>query len=249
MQGRVFTPGFIILSLAALGALVILLTLGSWQVQRLQWKEALIERVETRIASDPVDVSSLGDDVEGLRGGENDLEYRPLNVSGAFDHTHEFHYYATLDGAPGYHIYSPLSLSEPKGKIALVNRGFIPVDKKDVSTRPESLTKGTVAFTGLFRWPDDKKPNSFTPDNDVESNILFWRDRDLMISEAGLEEANVLPFFIYVDKADNPSLPIGGVSIISFANNHLQYAITWFGLALTLIGVYGGLLISRMRAR
>lgn len=247
-----FTRSFIILSLCAVLALGVLIALGSWQVKRLHWKEALISKVEARIKQAPVQLADLTPVNPALKGSDEDLEYRAVKVTGTFDHEQEFFYYATLKGVPGFHVYTPLKLSgadEGSGKFVFINRGFVPDNKKTIKERPESITSGEVTLTGLFRWPDFDKPNSFIPDNDVKAGIFFWRDLTLMRTQAGLSAEQVHPFFIYADKKPNQTLPIGGVTIIDFPNSHLAYAITWYGLALTLIGVYGALLIGRMRGK
>lgn len=249
-RSPVFTKGFGVLTIAAVCALCVLVLLGSWQVRRLYWKEALIARVETKIVSEPVTLENLPPITLAIRGMQNDPEYQPITVRGVFDHRTEYFYYATLDGKPGFHVYSPLKLSidhDFAGKVVFVNRGFIPTDKKPIATRPQSVTSGEITLTGLFRWPDDEKPNRFIPDNDLKAGIFFWRDLSLMREEAGLKRDDVLPFFLYAQKDVAEGLPIGGVTIVDFPNSHLSYAITWYGLALTLIGVYGALLIGRVK--
>lgn len=248
----VFTWSFSILSIAAICALGVLIALGSWQVKRLHWKEALIARVEAQIKSAPVPLADLMLINASAKGRDGDLEYRPVRVVGTFDHTKEYFYFATLDGVSGFHVYTPFKLKEPDGaspKIIFINRGFVPDDKKAIETRRDSLTSGEVTLTGLLRWPDEEKPNSFIPDNDVKAGIFFWRDLELMRTQAGYSAEQVHPFFVYADKREDGSLPIGGVTIVDFPNSHLAYAITWYGLALTLIGVYGALLIGRLKGK
>ncbi|MEP2943689.1 MAG: SURF1 family protein [Hyphomicrobiales bacterium] len=250
VKSAVFTRSFFFLTIAAITALGVLIALGSWQVKRLSWKEALIARVEAQIASPPVPLEDVIPAQTELRGTDNDTEYQPVSVVGTFDHSKEYFYFATLDGASGFHVYTPLKINAAKAvspSIVFVNRGFVPDDKKAQETRPDSLTSGEVTITGLFRWPDVEKPNSFIPDNDVEANIFFWRELALMRNEAGYSADELHPFFVYENKKIDVSLPVGGVTIIDFPNSHLAYAITWYGLALTLIGVYGALLIGRVK--
>ncbi|MEP3524606.1 MAG: SURF1 family protein [Hyphomicrobiales bacterium] len=250
VKSAVFTRSFFFLTIAAITALGVLIALGSWQVKRLSWKEALIARVEAQIASPPVPLEDVIPAQTELRGTDNDIEYQPVSVVGTFDHSKEYFYFATLDGASGFHVYTPLKINAAKAaspSIVFVNRGFVPDDKKAQETRPDSLTSGEVTITGLFRWPDVEKPNSFIPDNDVEANIFFWRELALMRNEAGYSADELHPFFVYENKKIDVSLPVGGVTIIDFPNSHLAYAITWYGLALTLIGVYGALLIGRVK--
>lgn len=216
-------------------ALVILLALGTWQVERLQWKEALIASTEQRIHEPPLPLSEM----EKVYKQEGSVEYRPVTVSGTFVHQGERHFLATHEGAAGYNVYTPLMLED--GRFVLINRGFVPYEKKDPSTRIEGQIDGPVNVTGLARDPLSAKPGFFLPDNDPSKNIFYWKDWTAMAESADLPNLDeVVPFFIDADSKPNPGgLPVGGVTIIDFPNNHLQYAATWYGLALALIGVVG----------
>lgn len=229
---RRFPWGIVIASAIAL---VILLALGTWQVGRLQWKEALIASTEQRIHEPPLPLFEM----EKVYKQEGSVEYRPVTVSGTFMHQGERHFLATHDGAAGYNVYTPLMLED--GRFVLVNRGFVPYEKKDPTTRIEGQVDGPVSVTGLARDPLSAKPGFFLPDNDTSKNIFYWKDWTAMAESADLPNLDeVVPFFIDADNKPNPGgLPIGGVTIIDFPNNHLQYAATWYGLALALLGVVG----------
>ena len=244
----VFTQGFAILSVLAFGALSVLIILGSWQVKRLIWKEALIANVETKIKAEPAPFSAIKVKLTGyVKSDQKSYEYQPVTVSGVFDHAKEMFYFATLDGDTGFHVYTPLQITN-SDETVIINRGFVPNAQKQGETREGSQPAGEVEITGLVRFPDREKPNSFLPDNDIKQNIFFWRDINQMKLMAELDDAKTAPVFIYENKQDNNRLPIGGVTIISFPNNHLGYAVTWYGLALTLIGVYAGLFWTRFKA-
>ncbi len=216
-------------------ALAILMTLGTWQVKRLMWKEALIASTEARIHEKPL---TLGE-MEKVLAQDGTVDYRPVTVSGTFMHQGERHFLATWQGEPGFDVYTPLLLED--GRFVLVNRGFVPADKKDPAKRPDGQLDGPVTVTGLARDRLAGKPSSFVPDNDVKKNIFYWKDWAAMADSAGLPAPDgVVPFFVDADAKPNPGgLPIGGVTIVDFPNNHLQYAVTWYGLALALIGVVG----------
>ncbi|AAX73887.1 hypothetical protein P053_02186 [Brucella abortus 01-4165] len=217
-------------------ALVILLSLGTWQVERLMWKEALIASTEQRIHEPPLPLAEM----EKIYRQEGTVEYRPVTVSGTFLHQGERHFLATYKGEAGFYVYTPLMLED--GRFVLVNRGFVPYEKKDPATRPAGeLAAGPVKVTGLARDPLSVKPSFLVPDNDIAKNIFYWKDWAAMAESAGLPDlGRVVPFSVYADSTPNPGgLPIGGVTIIDFPNNHLQYAVTWYGLALALIGVVG----------
>ncbi|MFN3765074.1 MAG: SURF1 family protein [Aliihoeflea sp.] len=214
-------------------ALVVLLILGTWQVQRLHWKEDLLATIAARVESAPRPLA----EIEALDAGTGDVDYWPTRAEGTFVHSAERHFFATHQGSSGYYVYTPLRLDD--GRFLFVNRGFVPFDRKDAETRMEGQVEDRVAIEGLARNRLDEKPSFIVPENEPDKNIFFWKDIDLMAATAGLPEgAEVLPFFLDADETPNPGgLPIGGVTMIDMPNNHLQYAITWYGLALALVGV------------
>jgi len=217
--------------LAALVVLACLLALGTWQVQRLAWKEALIAQIDARLGMEPVDIANI----LALQQAGEDIEYRPVHISGRFDHDHEQYFLATFRGTSGWNVYTPLQLAD--GRWLFVNRGFVPYDRRDPATRAEGQVEGTVELEGLARVAPPAKPSTIVPDNDVASRTYYWKDLAAMRSAAGLEET--LPFFVDAGPSAPGTLPIGGVTIVSLPNNHLQYAVTWYGLALALAGVTG----------
>lgn len=226
--------------LAAGLAFLALVSLGTWQLQRLQWKEALLAEIDQRIHSKPAPLS----DVIPHFWQTEDVDYLPVTATGTFDNTKEQYFFATYNGATGYFVYTPLLLEGfhdarlANYEAILVNRGFIPYERKDPGTRAEGLVEGQVTITGLARNPLGEKPSRLVPDNDPEKNIYYWKDMVLMAQRAGIEGPGLVPFFIDANDAPNPGgLPIGGVTIIDLPNNHLQYAVTWYGLAAALIGV------------
>lgn len=216
-------------------ALAILLALGTWQVERLRWKEALIAQTNQRIHEPPLPLAEM----EAIFRREGTVDYRPVTLSGTFMHQGERHFLATHEGAAGFYVYTPLLLED--GRFALVNRGFVPYEKKEPESRAEGQLDGPVTITGLARDPLAQKPSFLVPDNDIAKNIFYWKDRDAMAESAGLPSPDeVVPFFIDADSRPNPGgLPVGGVTIVDFPNNHLQYALTWYGLAMALAGVVG----------
>lgn len=221
------------------GGIAVLSALGLWQVQRLAWKQDLIATIESRVALPPIALSQLAE------GDMAQSEYRPVTLSGSFDHSGEAHFFATYKGLSGYHLYTPLRLDDPAGRIVFVNRGFVPFDRKEAQARPESLDEGKVEIEGLFRNRLEGKPSSLVHDNDPAANIYYWKDWQAMREAAGLGD-EVLPFFVDARRDDHPDrLPVAGVTLIDLPNNHLQYAITWFGLAFALLGVGSYFLYAR----
>lgn len=210
--------------------LVILVGLGTWQLQRLQWKEGLIAAREAGLHSAP---TTLPASLAAARA----LEFHPVHAEGEFLNDHELDVNDVSDsGAAGFEIVTPLRLAD--GTVLLVDRGFVPTERKAPDTRAAGEIAGPTAVTGLLRIPYDGKPSWFTPDNDPARNSWFYVDIAAMAKAAGIE-GPVLPFYVAADASPNPGgLPQGGRSVTDLPNNHLQYAITWYALALALIAIY-----------
>jgi surfeit locus 1 family protein len=221
-----------VLIAAIFSGIVILATLGTWQLQRLYWKESLIADIGERKDQAPVSLADL--ERRWLR--TSDVDYFPVSVEGRYQHELEQYYYTTHEGRVGWNVYTPLELDD--GRVLFVNRGFVPDAMRDPATRLQGQVAGQQSITGLARNPLYEKPNSFMPDNEPLSQTYFWRSLDQMAVSAGLEGDRLVPYFVDAGNADLPGgFPQGGTTYISFPNNHLQYAITWYGLALALLGV------------
>jgi surfeit locus 1 family protein len=229
--------------LVAVGiALVILLSLGTWQLYRLQWKEHLLAEIEARRHAPPAALS----DVEKRASAGADIDYLPATVSGAFDHGHEQYFFATDAGDVGYFVYTPLTLAD--GRTVFVNRGFVPDALKDPARRAGGQITSTVTISGLARATLDGKPSWVVPDNEPTKQLYFWKDLDAMAANAGVRKEKLLPFFIDADATPNPGgWPKGGVTQLDLPNNHLSYAFTWYGLAAVLVVV--SVLAFRRKAR
>jgi surfeit locus 1 family protein len=224
-------------------AFAALVSLGTWQVERLHWKEGLLATIDRRIHSAP---RPLGE-IERLFAEKHDVEYWPVRLEGTFLNSGERHFLATWKGDSGFDVYTPLKLDD--GRYVFVNRGFVPYDRKDPATRPRGQLAGEVTVTGLARNPLAEKPSFIVPDNEPAQNMFYWKDLAAMAATAGLPAgAKVLPFFVDANDAPNPGgLPVGGVTLIDLPNNHFQYALTWYGLALVLLMVVGTRLRDRWR--
>lgn len=229
--------------LVAIGiVLAILLSLGTWQVFRLQWKEQLLAEIETRRHSPPAGLA----EVERRAKAGEDIDYVPMTVSGTFEHAYEQYFFATLDGEVGYHVYAPLVMAD--GRVIFVNRGFIPEALKDPAKRAEGLLGGSVTVTGLARAKLEGKPSWVVPDNEPAKQLYFWKDLDAMAASAAMPPDKLVPFFIDADATPNPGgWPKGGITQLDLPNNHLSYALTWYGLAATLLVV--SVLAFRRKAR
>jgi len=236
-------------AVATLVVAAILCALGAWQVQRLHWKEALIASVDARLTTPPVAAPPPD------AWPELDLDaaaYEPVTVTGTFLHDREAHViYALTEskgkfGGFGFMVMTPLRTAD--NWIVYVNRGFVPRDRVDPATRAADNPAGEVTVTGLLRRPAGRA--WLGPADDPAANQWFSRDPELFAVAGGLDRAVVAPYVIDAnfDPALPDGIPQGGETVVSFPNNHLGYAITWFGLALAAVGVFAAFAIRRLRA-
>ena len=206
-------------------AALIFVALGSWQVQRLFWKLDLIARVDARVHATPVAPPAAGQ-------SPDDIEYLHVAISGSFDHTKEALVQAVTKLGPGYWVVTPLKLED--GRTILINRGFVPPDRRDPSTRVESQTVGEAAVTGLVRLSEPG--GGFLRENDPATGR--WYSRDVAAIAAARGVTRVAPFFVDADARQASAMgpqeaakpPVGGLTVIAFPNNHLVYALTWYAL-------------------
>ena len=216
---------------AAVTALVALvcLSLAAWQLERLEWKTSLIAQRRAAFQSAPV---PLPKSLEEARR----LEFHPVVAEGMFLNDKEIFLGAAspAGGEPGLQVLTPLRLAD--GRIVFVNRGFIRSELKNPEKRSAGQLAGPVRVSGLLRLPKGR-PGWLVPDNRPDLNYWFWVDLPAMEEAAGL--SNVAPFYIDADATPNPGgWPKGGVTPIDLPNDHLQYAITWFALAVAAVAVY-----------
>jgi surfeit locus 1 family protein len=238
-RGRIVATALLVLA-----TLAILLALGTWQVERLHWKERLLADIAERRSAEPVPLAQ----VRSLAASGGDIEYRRVTITGTFDHARERHFFATFEGRTGFYVYTPMRLAD--GHVLFVNRGFIPYEMKAPETRMAGEVAGEQTLTGYARTRLAEKPSSIVPDNDLPKNIFYWKDLDAMAASTGLSAESVLPFFVDADASvKNPGgWPKGGVTQFDLPNSHLQYAVTWYGLAFALAVVVVGALIKRRRS-
>lgn len=214
----------IILALAALLLFSGFLALGTWQVERRNWKLALIARVDARIAA-PVTPAPGPDAWPRINAADD--EYRRVRLSGYFFNDRETYVYAATDLGAGYWVMVPMRRAD--GAIFLVNRGFVPTDRRDPQTRSEGRIEGRATVTGLMRMsePDGTWLRSNKPKEDR------WYSRDVAAITAARGLSRAAPYFVDADATPNPGgLPVGGLTEVHFRNSHLVYAVTWYALAL-----------------
>jgi surfeit locus 1 family protein len=192
--------------------------LGVWQVERRAWKLDLIARVEARTRAEPAPLPPRAE-----WGG--DQEYRRVRVTGVFANDRETLVQAVTAIGPGWWVMTPLRTA---GATLLVNRGFVPQDRRDPATRPAGLPVGPITVTGLLR--TSEPGGGFLRRNDPAASR--WYSRDVAAIARAKDLGPVAPFFLDADATPNPGgLPVGGLTVIAFRNNHLVYALTWFTLA------------------
>jgi surfeit locus 1 family protein len=234
--------GLIWPTVLSIAGLAVLVGLGTWQLQRKHWKDGLIAKIAGRVTADPVPLSRA----EQIWRAGGDVEYLHVTARGRLHEDKERYLYAPAQSGPGWHVYAPL---EPApSQVVWVNRGFVPDARKDPASRRQGQPPGEVEITGLVRVPHS--PGLFAPANDVARNLWYWPDVAAMHDSAFAGTGvSALAFWIDADARPEPpgGLPRGGVTRLDLPNRHLEYALTWYGLALTLIGVYGAFATGRLR--
>lgn len=234
--------GLILPGFATLVALAILISLGSWQLRRLAWKEGLISRMQSRVHAPPQPLPAQ-DAWARLRTPE--FEYLRVTARGVFEHQYEtyvFHAGGTGVLEPGWLVMTPLRL--PSGARIVVNRGFVPMALQDPAKRAAGQIGGETQVTGLMRAPEPRNP--FTPADEPQKRVMHVKDPAAIAARFDLD--GVAPFLIDADATPVPGgWPKGGQTTMSFPNNHLSYALTWFGLAITLVIVFGVFAARRLR--
>ncbi|WP_419539839.1 SURF1 family protein [Methylobacterium oryzae] len=206
---------------------LVLLGLGTWQVERRAWKLDLIARVDARVHAPPVPAPGHAD---WPRVGPDDA-YRHVRLSGTFLNDRETLVQAVTELGGGFWVLTPLR--RPDGTLVLVNRGFVPGDRRDPATRMAGQVAAETTVTGLLRLTEPK--GAFLRSNDPGDDRWYSRDVAAIAAARGLSD--VAPYFVDADATPNPGgLPVGGLTVIAFPNNHLVYAITWYGMALMLAG-------------
>lgn len=224
-------------------SLVILLALGGWQWARKGEKEALLATIRARISDAPQPFLPVA------RWGEiavADAAYRPVSLAGSFDHARELHVFFALAkpvngiGGPGYLIITPFMLDG--GGTVLVNRGFVPVDRKAPQSRQAGQISGQLTITGLMRAPETR--TMFSGADDPVKNVYFVRDPARLAAQGGL--GTVAPVMVdLMTPVPQGGLPLPAQTQIDIPNNHFSYALTWWSLAASLAVIF--LIYARAR--
>lgn len=248
MLQRFRDAGLLWPTLLALPALAVLIGLGAWQLQRKAWKDGIVRQIAERSTAAPVPLDSRLAAL-GAAG-----EYTRVRVAGRFLHGQERHFFI----GPGWHVVTPLITED--GAVVLVNRGLVPDHLRAPGSRKAGQVVGRVEIVGLVRLPE--RPGMFTPLNDGPRNTWLWRDVEAMLQcwnappvapdcTALTKATTRYPLVVdaIAEPANPGGWPRGGVTNLAIPNRHLEYAITWFGLAATLIGVFVAFAVARLRQR
>jgi len=240
--------GTILLLWAACAVLLFFtfVALGSWQVQRLHWKRALIARVDQRVHAT---VSDIPPPQHWQDLSAQSDEYRHVQVSGQFLYEFTTRVHASTNLGRGFWLLTPLRTGS--GAVIWINRGFIAFSARPgpvaASPKPETIT-------GLLRM---NEPGG-TVLNHNQPDLQQWYSRDIAAMSTKYQLTNTAPFFIDASaipssEACNTGLcadqPVGGLTVIAFNNNHLVYSVTWFALALMVALACAMLLQTELRLR
>jgi surfeit locus 1 family protein len=233
------------LLLPALLAFIVLVGLGTWQVERKAWKEALIAALTERLGAPPQALPAAS---TWPRLDPADDEYRRVKFTALFDHAAEALVYGAASAfrpdvsGPGDWVFTPARIAG--GGIVMIDRGFVPESRQDPKSRADGQISGPVEIVGAMRWPEAR--HWFTPSDDPAHNLWFARDPQAIAAAKELGAA--APFYIEQEAPVPPGgLPSPGKIVVNLPDNHLQYAITWYGLALALAGVFIAWAVSTRR--
>ena len=212
------------MTLCAFPVLIALLALGTWQLERLSWKESLIAERRAKLAFPPIDIAKI----KTIHWRK--YEYRLVELSGRFLHEKEmFLQNSVRRGMAGKQIITPF-LNDSGGHI-LVDRGWVPISSATSLVKFNRPT-GRVKLTGVIR--EGIAPSTWTPDNRPRIDLWFYVDVGQMSNKWDI--SNFYPFYVRTQfDSGKTGYPLGTDFQVKIPNNHLQYAITWYGIAVALV--------------
>ncbi len=223
-----FRP-FLWLTIVTLPAFLVLISLGSWQLQRLQWKNDIISNFEARSAAEAIAVPEANAELDVL-------EFSSLALEGEYLHDKEtFLTGRTYEGNAGFHVVTPFLLDD--GRTILINRGWVSEDYRDPAKRAFSQIDGKTSVAGILRRPGVR--GYFVPENEPENGFWFTLVPRQINQHLDLGDAAIEQFYAdAVRTSDIVTLPIAAKTKLNLRNAHLSYAMTWYGIAIALVGVY-----------
>jgi len=218
-------------TVAVIPALILLVILGVWQVQRMQWKQGLIDDMRSRMDAPAIELPADGAELDTLR-------FRRVELGGEFLHDRAMHRLArTHEGRRGFDLITPMRL--PDGRTVLIDRGWLPIRLRRDGEMPEALrVDGPVSIEGVIRRGGWDGAGWLRPANDPAGNEWLWMDLPRMTQHAELRDAVTGLYVQSIDPAAAGRFPIAERPRVNLPQNHLGYAVTWFGLALALLAIY-----------
>jgi surfeit locus 1 family protein len=238
--------GVVVPAIFALVALATFIGLGTWQLQRKAWKEALIGDLEQRLAAS---AQPLPAHAEWPKLDASQDEFRRVKFTATLAPGAEALVYTSGSAlrsdvsGPGYWVLAPAKLAS--GDTVVVNRGFVPEGRQDPATRRDGDLAGPIEMVGVMRWPEPR--GTFSPADQPEQNLWFVRDQNAVAAAKGW--GPVAPFFVELESPLPPGgLPHPGALKPNLRNEHLQYAITWYGLAVVVVVMFAFWLRARRAA-
>ncbi len=243
MLRKWLTAGLLAPSIASLIVLAVLLSLGTWQMNRKTWKEGLLAQRLGMAQKAPVEAGPA-------LLLANPPEFMRVQLTGQFLHDKERFWFADGREGSGFHVFTPFEVATSPPSIprvtVWVNRGYIPARLRDPAQRAQGQVQGQTTVAGVTRLGGER--NSFTPANDVAKNVWYWKDLPALHASAFPGHVPLVPVMIDVDAQPAPpgGWPRGGTAQARLSNRHLEYALTWYALAATLIGVFLAFARSRL---
>ncbi|MGA2710072.1 MAG: SURF1 family protein [Steroidobacteraceae bacterium] len=221
-------PVLSLLGLLCLAVVAALAALGVWQLERRVWKLNLIDEITHALHAAPIDAPGPTQWPRLAAGG---YAYQRVRAAGQYLNDRETLVYAVTRLGLGFWVLTPLRSAD--GFIVLVNRGFVPAERRDPATRSVGMLNDDIVVSGLMRMTEPK--GAFLRANDPAADR--WYSRDVAAIAEARRLSPIAPYFIDADATPVPGgLPVGGLTVIELPNNHLVYALTWFTLALMLAG-------------
>ncbi len=208
-----------------------LLALGGWQISRMEWKDAIITKIETANVQSPLTVDFIPDSADAYA----ELGFRKAKIRGEFISDVELHIAARFHKSQqGYHVHTPFRMED--GRIILLNRGWVPADLKNQEQRLDSVAEGWQELEVQIRTDNDS--TMYTPENQPIKNMWFHKDIELMSADSGYK---LLPYAADVVGDNNQkTLPVPSSGDIQLRNNHFEYSLTWFGMSFAILMFYFG---------
>ena len=247
--------GLLVPAIATVCALGLLLGLGTWQWNRKAWKEELVATITSRSTAAPIDAAAFAQlkcEPQEMVGLALSCDYTSVRLPGVFDLTNERHVYTGIDkpagggiGGQGFWIMTPFRIAGT-GQTIAVNRGFVPETRKAPASRSEGQLSGELTVTGLIRSAEPRA--TFTGANDPAKNFWYVRNpAELYPATGDVKIERPQLYLDWLSPIPPGALPQPTAGRVNIPNRHLEYALTWWALAVTLLGVFGVFAVGRLR--